>query len=1072
MNYTDFSAKIKAKYPEYEQVPDLDLTMRMLTKYPQYQEQVDIATMPSPYRANEMLSSGVRSNDPPEVISMTDLMLPQEDIEKQIYKRYTEQKNGFEFTDDMLTANRDYEYPGMSFSAANQMNMKAVKWGRAKTAGTSGVETIKSLARAGQFFSEAFLSRNPLRRKPKEWEKDPLGKRVTDAIIEAVPEAPKNWNQAREQMRQKAAAPLDGNALEVAVGWLDKGGILLLDNLPNMAASTVNPTLGMTVMFANEKNASYEALSGAGVADDIAENMSSMYGMMSAPVEYAENIGRISSAFGVNPKKTLMRSVAGKLKQAGINVGEELVQKFFDDLVYNEAVRISNERDGTDIPLRDLAEGYGETAAGSLAMSTVLEAFGIGAKGIRGAYGMTKGDAQRIRNQNSNEEIDAMVENDVLSPEEGEAAKNPTEENVEAANQALFEGEEITPLEVEDAVQVREAEKVPVAEEAPPRPEVDEEVRVAEEIADVDEIVGISREEKNIVREAQGLEQLDEATAKAQATTLNQAKKSDIDADVLSQDLLENPRPVNDIEVGAMVLREAELVNELESLYSQRDTADKAQNVDESARINTQIKAYEQKLDDLTKASALAGTETARGLASLGMKIRRDSFELVDLLRDARTSAQRTLTEKEQKTFEDGAKKIKELEEKIAKVEKQRREGKIPEKLTDEEVQIRKLKAKLRHKIFDMRPKTAWDKYTDVADFIRAMKLSFDMGYFGRQGGKALLSRPAQAIRAMKGATSTLFSERNFYTIYEKLKQDPDHAKAISAGVEIMDIDAEFERHQEAMNSKLAERAPWVRASNRHMVTGLNLLRFGMFKDYMKKNPDASMEELQGWAKFINEYTGRGTLGGLEKSAHTLTNFILAPRWVTSNWQTIVAERHAFQTDRAGNRVVNKRLMGGIAAEKAKFFTSWLLMAGLFRAMGFEIGEDPEESDFMKFSKDDLKIDMTAGQAQNFRLLFLAAETAMAARGLTDMEENAQLVEVLKRYGMYKLAPSVTVPMELLTAENLVGDERTIAETVIGSAVPIIIENIYQEIKDDMDMQDVLTAAGLEAFGVGAQVYD
>ena len=63
--------------------------------------------------------------------------------------------------------------------------------------------------------------------------------------------------------------------LEKTIGFLDKGGMLLVDNAPNMVASTVNPALGMTVMFANEKNSSYDSLIGAGVNEEIANTASS-----------------------------------------------------------------------------------------------------------------------------------------------------------------------------------------------------------------------------------------------------------------------------------------------------------------------------------------------------------------------------------------------------------------------------------------------------------------------------------------------------------------------------------------------------------------------------------------------------------------------------------------------------------------------------------------------------------------------------------------------------------------------------------------------------------------------------
>ena len=42
MNYQEFSAKVKAKYPEYSNVDDRELAQRIISKYPEYQGQVEL----------------------------------------------------------------------------------------------------------------------------------------------------------------------------------------------------------------------------------------------------------------------------------------------------------------------------------------------------------------------------------------------------------------------------------------------------------------------------------------------------------------------------------------------------------------------------------------------------------------------------------------------------------------------------------------------------------------------------------------------------------------------------------------------------------------------------------------------------------------------------------------------------------------------------------------------------------------------------------------------------------------------------------------------------------------------
>ena len=42
LDYNQFAEKIKAKYPEYKDVDNLELTKKMIAKYPEYKNQVTL----------------------------------------------------------------------------------------------------------------------------------------------------------------------------------------------------------------------------------------------------------------------------------------------------------------------------------------------------------------------------------------------------------------------------------------------------------------------------------------------------------------------------------------------------------------------------------------------------------------------------------------------------------------------------------------------------------------------------------------------------------------------------------------------------------------------------------------------------------------------------------------------------------------------------------------------------------------------------------------------------------------------------------------------------------------------
>jgi len=69
MNYKQFSQNIKTKYPQYQDIDDLELANKMIAKYPQYQEQVefdDVIEQPEP-----TIMEKIRGISPLEVIKET-----------------------------------------------------------------------------------------------------------------------------------------------------------------------------------------------------------------------------------------------------------------------------------------------------------------------------------------------------------------------------------------------------------------------------------------------------------------------------------------------------------------------------------------------------------------------------------------------------------------------------------------------------------------------------------------------------------------------------------------------------------------------------------------------------------------------------------------------------------------------------------------------------------------------------------------------------------------------------------------------------------------------------------------
>ena len=202
-------------------------------------------------------------------------------------------------------------------------------------------------------------------------------KAVTDFIDSITPES---WTEAEEAVAQELS--------EQDVGFLRTGFLMLSQNAGNLAVSaTTPPPVAFASMFSTERQSMADELSALNINSETVEAMSSLYGMTSAPIEYIENVGRLSGAAGKKGAsvltKPVRRAVAGMLKNAGANVTEELTQEGLHDLIYNLAITEHNKATGENLPMKEVLGEAGDVAKGSLAMSTVLDAMGLPSRRMR-----------------------------------------------------------------------------------------------------------------------------------------------------------------------------------------------------------------------------------------------------------------------------------------------------------------------------------------------------------------------------------------------------------------------------------------------------------------------------------------------------------------------------------------------------------------------------------------------------------------------------------------------------------------------------------------------------------------
>ncbi|MCK9600114.1 MAG: hypothetical protein M0R06_13800, partial [Sphaerochaeta sp.] len=169
-----------------------------------------------------------------------------------------------------------------------------------------------------------------------------------------------------------------------------------------------------------------------------------------------------------------------------------------------------------------------------------------------------------------------------------------------------------------------------------------------------------------------------------------------------------------------------------------------------------------------------------------------------------------------------------------------------------------------------------------------------DFSAFGRQGWFVLHSRPTVAVKAAKEMFKAWSSKEGQLAVAEQIKsrknyQDGTYFKAklikpLEGGVEGSG------GREEMTNSDWIHKVWGIRASARAYDTFMLVLRcdvFDMAQAQMARHtPNIPLSELQSIAYYINTVTGRYPGKRLQSAGPFLNTWLLAPKFVASNWST------------------------------------------------------------------------------------------------------------------------------------------------------------------------------------------
>lgn len=391
----------------------------------------------------------------------------------------------------------------------------------------------------------------------------------------------------------------------------------------------------------------------------------------------------------------------------------------------------------------------------------------------------------------------------------------------------------------------------------------------------------------------------------------------------------------------------------------------------------------------------------------------------------------------------------------------------LPPEIERKIVELNTLRKQIKNTIREMQPKTVKDIGIEVINTLRTAKASMDMSASLRQGAFVSARRPQLFVRTFGQSFQSFFSENTYEEIQHYIESNPNHYLRLKAGLELTDVNVAPNKREEMFQSEFLERV-WVikhgiKASNRHMVTTLNLLRVGVFDEFLEKYPNATQEELKAWADYVNVATGRGNLGDFTQAANKLSLGLFSPRFAVSRFQTpYMLFKHWSEP----------RVRKEIAKDYAAFAGLGATVLALASLAGFAVSGDPDDPDFGKIKVGNTRIDMFAGIQQPMRLLLRIGKVVTDKVGITKHKGRFNdPLEMLGRFSSYKASPFVTIPHDLLTGRNMIGQKVDVDETLLNAIVPMVYEDIYDAYKEGGISRATWTGL-LNFYGMSVNTYE
>ncbi len=362
----------------------------------------------------------------------------------------------------------------------------------------------------------------------------------------------------------------------------------------------------------------------------------------------------------------------------------------------------------------------------------------------------------------------------------------------------------------------------------------------------------------------------------------------------------------------------------------------------------------------------------------------------------------------------------------------------------------------------------------DVLNIPRSFITSFDISAVGRQGLQLNVAHPVLAgknfvkmIKALASAKATTDYDNYVKSILYRAGERA--RKLYIAPIEVGKGLVELSKAEENFMSRLAQKIPGIKQSQRAYTTSLNLMRADVFRQGMEvmEKAGATQGDYDALANLINAASGRGTLpANLQSIAPVLNATLFSPRLVMSRLEYIPRLIQAYST---GNRVVAKEATRQIVS----FLGFGLSVLGLYALWGGRVEKDPRSADYGKLVIGKTRIDIWAGYLQYVRFLSrLVTGITKTTGGYVNPQTR---FETLMQFLQSKESPAMGLIVDILRGEAYGGEElaltrESLSQQAFNRLVPLAIQDMTDAIREEGTVKGIPIGV-TSGLGIGVVTY-